>query len=65
MLVGFSDDIEINISESERISAIILSVLSGEGTSGTGEMTDELKEICITKLKEAGIEESEIEKWLE
>lgn len=58
VLVGFSDDIEINISESERISAIILSVLNGE------EMTDELKEICRTKLKEAGIEESEIEKWL-
>ena len=61
VLVGFSEDIEINISGSERISAIILSVLSG---SAIGEMTDELKEICITKLKEAGIEKSEIEKWL-
>ena len=59
VLVGFFDDIEINISDSERISAIILSVLSGE------EMTDELKEICRTKLKEADVEESEIEKWLE
>ena len=58
VLVGFFDDIEINISYSERISAIILYVLSGE------EMTDELKEICRTKLKEAGVEESEIEKWL-
>ena len=61
VLVGFSDDIEINISESERISAIILSVLSG---SAIGEMTDELKEICRTKLKEAEVEDSEIEKWL-
>lgn len=59
VLVGFFEDIEINISNSERISAIILSVLNGE------EMTDELREICITKLKEADIEESEIEKWLE
>ena len=59
VLVGFFEDIEINISESERISAIILYVLSG-----TGEMTDELKEICRTKLNEAGVEESEIEKWL-
>jgi Leucine-rich repeat (LRR) protein len=58
VLVGFFDDIEINISESERISAIILSVVNGQ------EMTDELKEICIQKLKEADVEESEIEKWL-
>ena len=58
VLVGFSEDIEINISESERISAIILSVLNRE------EMTDELKEICRTKLKEAEVEDSEIEKWL-
>jgi hypothetical protein len=64
VLVGFFDDIEINISESERISAIILSVLSGSGTTGTSDMTDELKEICRTKLKEAEVEESEIEKWL-
>ena len=28
------------------------------------EMTDELKEICRTKLKEADVEESEIEEWL-
>ncbi len=59
VLVGFFDDIEINISDSERISAIILSVINGS------EMTDELKEICRTKLKEADIDESEIEKWLE
>lgn len=58
VLVGFYEDIEINISDSERISNIILSVLNGE------EMTDELKEMCITKLKEAGIEESVIEKWI-
>jgi Leucine-rich repeat (LRR) protein len=58
VLVGYSDDIEINISDSERISVIILSVLSGE------EMTDELKDICRIKLKEVDVEESEIEKWL-
>jgi hypothetical protein len=61
VLVGFFEDIEINISDSERISAIILSVINGPTA---GEMTDELKEICRTKLKEADVEESEIEKWL-
>jgi hypothetical protein len=58
VLVGFFEDIEIHISDSERMSGIILSILNGN------EMTDELREICIHKLKEAGFDESEIEKWL-
>jgi len=57
-LVGFYDDIVISISDSERISAIIFSTLNGE------EMTNELKKICIDKLKAINITDEEIEKWL-
>jgi hypothetical protein len=57
-LVGFYDDIVIGISNSERISAIILSTLDGK------EMTDELKKICVDKLKAIDIADEEIEKWL-
>jgi len=57
-LVGFYDDIVISISNSERISTIILSVLNGE------EMNDELKKICVEKLKAIDVSDEEIEKWL-
>jgi hypothetical protein len=57
-LVGFYDDIVIGISDSERISAIILSTLDGR------EMTEELKKICVDKLKAIDIADEEIEKWL-
>jgi hypothetical protein len=56
--VGFYDDIVISISDSERISAIILSTLDGR------EMTEELKKICVDKLKAIDIADDEIEKWL-
>jgi hypothetical protein len=59
VLVGFFTDINITTSNSERIGAIILSVLNGR------EMTDELKEICRKSLKEAEIEDDEIGKWLD
>jgi hypothetical protein len=57
-LVGFYDDIAIGISNSERISAIILTTLDGR------EMNDELKKICANKLKAIDIADEEIEKWL-
>ena len=57
-LVGFYDDIVISISDSERISAIILTTLDGR------EMDDELKKICRDKLKVIDIADEEIEKWL-
>jgi len=57
-LVGYYDDIEISISNNERISAIILSTLDGN------EMTDELKEMCVDKLKAIDISDEEIDKWL-
>jgi hypothetical protein len=57
-LVGFYDDIVIGISDSERISAIILSTLDGR------EMTEELKRICVYKLEAIDITDEEIEKWL-
>ena len=57
-LVGFYDDIFIGISDSERISAIILTTLAGR------EMTDELKKICTDKLKAIGVSNDEIDKWL-
>jgi len=57
-LVGFYDDITIGISDSERISAIILSTLDGR------EMDDELKKLCIDKLKAIDIADDEINKWL-
>ena len=58
VLNGFYEDIQITISNNERISAIILSTLDGE------EMNDELREICREKLKDIGIEDEEIEVWL-
>jgi len=48
----------IGISDSERISAIILTTLNGR------EMDDELKKICRDKLKAIDIADEEIEKWL-
>jgi hypothetical protein len=57
-LAGYYDDICISISNSERISAIILATLNGE------EMTDDLKKICIDKLKSIDIADEYIEKWL-
>jgi Leucine-rich repeat (LRR) protein len=57
-LVGFCDDITIGISNSERISAIILSTLDGR------EMDDELKKLCTDKLKAIDIADDEINKWL-
>ena len=58
VLNGFYEDIQITISNNERISAIILSTLDGQ------EMSDELREICRAKLKDIGIEDEEIEVWL-
>uniref|UniRef100_A0A6C0E8W5 Uncharacterized protein n=1 Tax=viral metagenome TaxID=1070528 RepID=A0A6C0E8W5_9ZZZZ len=58
VLNGFYEDIQITISNNERISAIILSTLDGQ------EMSDELREICRAKLKDIGIEDEEIEIWL-
>jgi len=57
-LMGFYDDIIINISNSERISAIILSTLDGR------EMDDELRKECVDKLKAIDIADDEIEKWV-
>jgi hypothetical protein len=57
-LVGFYDDIVIGISDSERISAIILSTLDGR------EMDDELKKIYVDKLKTIDITDEEIAKWV-
>jgi hypothetical protein len=59
VLVGFFSDINITISNNERIGAIISSILNG------GEMTDELKDVCRRTLKEAEIEDDEISKWLD
>jgi Leucine-rich repeat (LRR) protein len=59
VLVGFFSDINITVSNNERIGAIISSVLKGR------EMTDELKEVCRKSLKKAEIEEDEIGKWLD
>uniref|UniRef100_A0A6C0E9Y3 Uncharacterized protein n=1 Tax=viral metagenome TaxID=1070528 RepID=A0A6C0E9Y3_9ZZZZ len=58
VLNGFYEDIQITISNNERISAIILLTLNGQ------EMSDELREICRAKLKDIGIEDEEIEVWL-
>ena len=57
-LVGFYDDIVISISDSERISAIILSTLDGK------EMDDELRKVCVDKLKAIDIADEEIVKWV-
>jgi DNA-binding transcriptional regulator GbsR (MarR family) len=59
VLVGFFSDINITVSNNERIGAIISSVLKGR------DLTDELKEVCRKSLKEAEIEDDEIAKWLD
>ncbi len=58
VLCGYFDDINITISNNERISAIILTILNGE------EMNDELKKQCIKQLKENDFTDEEINKWL-
>ena len=58
VLSGYFEDINITISNSERISAIILTILDGR------EMNDELKEICRKQLKETEFDDEEIEKWI-
>jgi Leucine-rich repeat (LRR) protein len=59
VLVGYFGDINVTISNSERISTIISSVLNGR------EMSEEIKEKCREYLKKADIEEDEIEKSLD
>jgi hypothetical protein len=58
VLSGHYDDINITISGSERISAIILTTLNGR------EMDDELREVCRKRLKDAEIDDDDIDKWL-
>ncbi len=58
VLCGYFDDVNITISNNERISAIILSILNGE------EMCEELKEQCRKQLKENDFSDDEIDKWL-
>ena len=58
VLSGYFEDINITISNSERMSAIILTILDGR------EMNDEVKEICRKQLREADFEDEEIEKWI-
>jgi hypothetical protein len=58
VLSGFYDDIHINISNTERISAIILSTLNG------AKMDYTLYKICFSKLKAIGMSDDEIKKWL-
>ena len=59
VLVGFCDDIKIEISDNARIGAIILNIKS--------KYTDivKIKEISKKELLEAGYIETEIEPWLE
>jgi hypothetical protein len=59
VLVGYYSDISINISDAEKISTIISNVLNGE------EMDNELKSICKNKLKDADVNDEEINKWLD
>jgi Leucine-rich repeat (LRR) protein len=59
VLAGFFSDINITISNNERIVTFISSVLNGR------EMSDELKELCRKSLKEAEIEDDEIDEWLD
>ena len=59
VLSGFYDDIQINISNAERISAIILSTLNGR------QMDNILYKTCFSKLTAIGMGDEEIKKWLE
>ena len=58
VLCGYFDDIKITISNNERMSAIILTILNGN------EMDDILKEQCRKQLKENEFSNEEIDKWL-
>jgi hypothetical protein len=77
VLAGFFSDISITESNSERIDTGISSVLKGEemlderigdiisSVLNGREMTDELRETCRKNLKEAEIEDDEIDRWLD
>jgi hypothetical protein len=61
VLVGYYDDIKINISDSSRISAIILNCKEKIQPYSSKEHSRKAKE----QLIEAGYNESEIKEWIE
>jgi hypothetical protein len=59
VLVGFYDDIKIEISDNSRIGAIILNIKEKYID------IDKIKEVSKKELLEAGYTEADIEPWLE
>jgi hypothetical protein len=77
VLVGFFTDINITVSNSERIGANVSSDLDVRKMSDERigaiissvlngrELTDQLRDTCRKSLKDAEIEDDEIGKWLD
>ena len=60
VLNGYYDDIKINISDSEQISNIILTI-----KNKYEEINDEVKKEMIKELKERGYEDDVIQVWID
>ena len=58
-MVGFYDDISINISDNSRISAIILSIKNSLDPYDP----DKHKELARSSLLEAGYDQNTIDLW--
>ena len=58
VLVGYYDDVFIEISDNEHISSIILKILDGN------EMTDDHRILIKKELQEVGYDDDIIDEWI-
>ncbi len=63
-LAWFYPDIQIEISDNEQISSVILHILERSGLTSEDEMTDKVKKQVMTELKERGFTEEVISRWI-
>ena len=62
-LVVYYEDIRIEISSNEQISAVILQIKARHHLGDEDDLTDEVKIEIRTELKQRGYEDSVIEQW--
>ena len=62
-LVVYYEDIRIEISSNEQISAVILRIKDRHQLGDEDDLTDEVKIEIRTELKQRGYEDSVIEQW--
>ena len=63
-LVGFYEDIRIEISSNEQISTVILQIKARHRLGDEEDLTDEVKIEIRRELKQRGYEDSVIEEWI-